>query len=171
MSNENQMAAKLRSELSAMKPATVSDIEARSVLVRLTPPELASLYAAASATGTAHTPQYQANDLFYTLELCDKGTYTQVYSGDATEITLKDLRPASQYTLRVHASLSSQLHGDSHCVQFQTRACEPDQPHAPKEAGSARKKNEINLRWNSVVDNGSKVLNYILECDEVSHKN
>ena len=72
---------------------------------------------------------------------------------------------------RVFASLSHKCRGDyTSVINFQTNACEPDQPHAPKQVG-ARKKNEMTFRWTSTNDNGSKVLNYILQCKEIAANN
>ena len=52
-------------------------------------------------------------------------------------------------------------------VPFTTEQCEPDRPSPPKLLGS-RLKNSLTLKWTATNDNGSKILNYILEYDEVS---
>ena len=160
---------KLRDELSAMKAPHISELEPRTVLVRLTPPDLPSL----SLLQHSNHLNISTTDLSYTLEISDKGkepnAYKQVYSGDATEITLKDLKPGNVYSLRVFAALlsHSKCRGDyAPASQFQTRATQPDEPSPPKEV--SKKKNEISLKWSSVNDNGSKILNFILEYDEVS---
>ena len=51
-------------------------------------------------------------------------------------------------------------------VPFTTEQCEPDRPVPPKILGS-RLKNSLTLKWTATSDNGSKILNYILEYDEV----
>lgn len=51
-------------------------------------------------------------------------------------------------------------------VPFTTEQCEPDRPIPPKILGS-RLKNSLTLKWTATADNGSKILNYILEYDEV----
>lgn len=51
-------------------------------------------------------------------------------------------------------------------VPFTTEQCEPDRPLPPKLLGS-RLKNSLTLKWTAANDNGSKILNYILEYDEV----
>lgn len=51
-------------------------------------------------------------------------------------------------------------------VPFTTEQCEPDRPLPPKLLGS-RLKNSLTLKWTAMPDNGSKILNYILEYDEV----
>ncbi len=47
-------------------------------------------------------------------------------------------------------------------VKFQTLPGEPDRPLPPKNIGS-RKKGELILRWTTPNENGSKVINFILE--------
>lgn len=51
-------------------------------------------------------------------------------------------------------------------VPFTTEQCEPDRPSPPKILGS-RLKNSLTLKWTATADNGSKIINYILEYDEV----
>ena len=61
----------------------------RSATIQLSPPEY-----------DAEEPEIDTSKLCYELMLCEKGRdgkYKSVYSGDATEITLKDLKPATEY--------------------------------------------------------------------------
>ncbi len=51
-------------------------------------------------------------------------------------------------------------------MPFTTEQCEPDRPLPPKLLGS-RLKNSLTLKWTATTDNGPKILNYILEYDEV----
>ena len=51
-------------------------------------------------------------------------------------------------------------------VPFTTEQCEPDRPGPPKILGG-RLKNSLTLKWTATAENGSKILNYILEYDEV----
>jgi len=106
------------------------------------------------------------------------------FSGDANEITLKDLKPATEYHLkylnilcrnafsmpfcfRVCACIDSCKGEYTNPTPFTTEQCEPDQPSQPKLLGS-RLKNALTLKWTATPDNGSKILNYILEYDEVN---
>lgn len=74
------------------------------------------------------------------------------------------------FVLRVFASLSSKCRSEyTSAVSFQTKSCEPEQPQPPKQT-SAKKKNEISLRWSACNDNGSKIINYILEYREFRSK-
>ncbi|CAF4746278.1 unnamed protein product, partial [Rotaria socialis] len=88
--------------------------------------------------------------------------------GDANEITLKDLKPATEYHLKVCACIDSCKGEYIYPVPFTTEQCEPDRPLPPKLLGS-RLKNSLTLKWTAANDNGSKILNYILEYDEVCY--
>ena len=95
-------------------------------------------------------------NLNYTLELSsnESTTFNKVYTGDANEITLKDLRPNTKYYLRVFASLTSKCRGDyTNAVCFQTLMCQPDQPAPPKLTGTKKR---------------NKCSNFILEYQEVA---
>lgn len=109
------------------------------------------------------------SDLEYEVLLSDKGKdgkYRSIFSGASLECRLTDLRPHTEYHIRVHAVLKSHKlrGGASDTVSFLTKACEPDQPNPPKML--QRSKTTINLRWNPPVDNGAHILHYILEMDE-----
>lgn len=144
---------KLREELSTIKPVELLNIDARSVLVRLTQPEL------------KQNSLLLLDNLNYTLEIkVINGFYHKINCGDANEVQIKDLKPFTDYLLRVYATLNGISGEPSIDIKFKTKACEPDRPSVPKEYGT-RKKNEINLRWNTPNENGSKIINYLLECD------
>ncbi|CAF1622355.1 unnamed protein product [Adineta ricciae] len=156
---ERQIIEKCLSKLSL---PIVQDIESRSVLVRIQPPR--------STSSTSSQSEYSIDftNLIYELLLSDKGKdakYKQVYCGDANEITLKDLKPATEYHLKVCACIDSCKGEYTNPVPFTTDQCEPDRPAPPKLLGS-RLKNSMTLKWTATADNGSKVLNYILEYDE-----
>ncbi|CAF0733122.1 unnamed protein product [Rotaria sordida] len=145
--------------LSKLSPPIIQDIESRSALVRIQPPNLTSPPSDCSIDFT---------NLIYELLLSDKGKdakYKQVYCGDANEITLKDLKPATEYHLKVCACIDSCKGEYTNPVPFTTEQCEPDRPLPPKLLGS-RLKNSLTLKWTATNDNGSKISNYILEYDE-----
>ncbi|CAF3170217.1 unnamed protein product [Rotaria socialis] len=145
--------------LSKLSPPIIQDIESRSALVRIQPPTL---------TPTQSDYSIDFTNLIYELLLSDKGKdakYKQVYCGDANEITLKDLKPATEYHLKVCACIDSCKGEYIYPVPFTTEQCEPDRPLPPKLLGS-RLKNSLTLKWTAANDNGSKILNYILEYDE-----
>lgn len=107
--------------LNRIKKPTVCDIEAQSVLVRLSSIDTDSfLKKLKPNSGTSdlssqssNEQQYIPNTLTreevllkcenvnYTLELANEtNVFNQVYTGDANEITLKDLKPFTKYFLR-----------------------------------------------------------------------
>uniref|UniRef100_A0AAQ4RRP0 Fibronectin type III domain containing 3A n=1 Tax=Gasterosteus aculeatus aculeatus TaxID=481459 RepID=A0AAQ4RRP0_GASAC len=91
------------------------------------------------------------------------GKYTTVYCGEELSATLEDLRPATDYHVRL--AMSSCLQGSpSEAVSFTTSCSEPDLPNAPRKASGT--KNTLVLQWKAPCDNGSKIQNYILEWDE-----
>lgn len=184
-----------RKILNRIKKPTVCDIEAQSVLVKLSPidledPEIglneainkinssSSSSLTDNRSPTSFNSEYvlaRFENLNYTLELSgESNTFSEVYTGDANEITLKDLRPNSKYFLRVYASLDRNCRGDYTCaVSFQTQPSQPEPSTPPKQVGPKRK-NEICVKWGSAIDNGSKILNYILEAkiyEETGSKN
>jgi hypothetical protein len=171
--------------LNRINKPIVCEIEAQSVLVRLSPidlddPEnsitLNKISANNSNNDNNNNMDYVLEcfeTLNYTLELSGETTsnFNEVYTGDANEITLKDLRPNTKYLLRVYASIDRNCRGDyTNVVTFQTEPYQPDQPYPVKQTG-LKKKNEISLKWNSVNDNGSKIFNYILEMQEHTEGN
>jgi predicted phage tail protein len=146
----------IRKYLSKMTTPKVSEVESRSALIQLTPPEC-----------NQNEFEIDPAEFKYELLLSDKGRegkYKLVYNGDATEITLKDLRPATEYHLKV-SSLLDDLHGElTDPVSFRTMSCEPDPPSAPKL--SSRTKTSLLLKWNTTSDNGAKISSYSLEYDQ-----
>lgn len=111
------------------------------------------------------------SDLEYEVLMSDKGKegkYRSIFSGASMECYLTDLRPHTEYHIRVHAVLKSMnlKGGASDTVSFETNACEPDQPAPPKQ--TTRSKTSIQLRWNAPNDNGAHIQHYVLESDEGS---
>uniref|UniRef100_A0A2C9KTQ9 Fibronectin type-III domain-containing protein n=1 Tax=Biomphalaria glabrata TaxID=6526 RepID=A0A2C9KTQ9_BIOGL len=142
--------------LNTMPAPKVTDIEARSSLIQLSPPET-----------DCSELDLDPSDFKYELLLSDKGReakYKTVFCGDATEITLKDLKPATEYHLKVCAVYGDELKGSlTEPVNFTTLQCEPDPPQAPKLLNKT--KTSISLKWNATCENGSKITAYLLECD------
>ncbi|XP_059174236.1 fibronectin type-III domain-containing protein 3A-like isoform X2 [Physella acuta] len=143
--------------LSTMPAPKVTDVDARSSLIQLSPPEMDST-----------DLELDHCDLKYELLLSDKGKdakYKTVFCGDATEITLKDLKPATEYHLKVCAVFGDDLKGAlTEPVSFQTLTCEPDVPQPPKLM--TKTKTFITLKWNATCENGSKITAYLLEYDQ-----
>ncbi|XP_074657829.1 fibronectin type-III domain-containing protein 3A-like isoform X1 [Tubulanus polymorphus] len=155
--NEIEEEQKLfRELLSKMQLPKISNIESRSALILLMAPDFGNT-----------DFDVDISDFKYELQLSDKGKegkYKLVYSGDATEITLQDLKPATEFHLRV-CSLLEDMKGDlTESVSFKTQACEPETPSQPKLV--SRTKTTLLLKWSACVDNGLKIASYSLEYDQ-----
>uniref|UniRef100_A0A4W6DQ41 Fibronectin type III domain containing 3Ba n=1 Tax=Lates calcarifer TaxID=8187 RepID=A0A4W6DQ41_LATCA len=103
----------------------------------------------------------------YEVSLSDKGRdgkYRLIYSGEELEYHLKDLRPATDYHVRVSAMYNSVRGSCSEAGSFTTHCSVPDVPLSPKL--SHRTKSTLTLQWKPPGDNGSKITNYLLEWDE-----
>uniref|UniRef100_A0A8C5BJF8 Fibronectin type III domain containing 3Ba n=1 Tax=Gadus morhua TaxID=8049 RepID=A0A8C5BJF8_GADMO len=77
---------------------------------------------------------------------------------------LKDLRPATEYHIRVSALYNTVRGSCSDAAAFKTQSSVPDPPFSPKL--SHRTKSTLTLQWKPPGDNGSKITNYFVEWDE-----
>ncbi|ELT87402.1 hypothetical protein CAPTEDRAFT_151424 [Capitella teleta] len=145
----------IREMLSKINAPVISEIESRSAFMQLSPPETDS-----------QEFLICPSEFKYELQLSEKNDkkYKTVYSGEATEITLKDLRPATEYHLKVCCILDDLKGEATEPVVFKTGTCEPDPPQPVKLHN--RTKTSLTLRWNATADNGSKVSAYSLEWDQ-----
>ncbi|XP_007236779.3 fibronectin type-III domain-containing protein 3a isoform X1 [Astyanax mexicanus] len=92
------------------------------------------------------------------------GKYNTAYSGKELSATIDNLRPATDYHVRLQAMCNC-LHGTpSEPASFTTLSCEPDTPSPPRKASGT--KSTLVLQWKAPCDNGSKIQNYILHWDE-----
>ncbi|XP_044283144.1 fibronectin type-III domain-containing protein 3A isoform X1 [Varanus komodoensis] len=143
--------------LSFSKP-TISEIQARSAVLSWSSP-------VALQNEETHNPTPTTFTFDVAISNSGKnGKFKSVYVGEDTTFILPDLRPATDYHVRVSASSSSTKEVVSELASFTTESCEPDPPAAPKVVNKT--KNSLNLQWKSTNDNGSKVTNYLLEWDE-----
>ncbi|KAG9341694.1 hypothetical protein JZ751_018758 [Albula glossodonta] len=93
-----------------------------------------------------------------------EGNFTPVYLGKDTSFTVQDLRPATDYHVRVCVSCSSVQGSPSEVTSFTTENAAPDAPSPPWL--TLRTKNSLSLQWKAPSDNGSKITGYLLEYDE-----
>ncbi|TRZ06473.1 hypothetical protein HGM15179_020634, partial [Zosterops borbonicus] len=148
---------KCDTHLNIGKPV-VSDIQARSAVLSWNLP-------VSSQNGESHSHSPAAFTFEVAISNSGKnGKFKSVYVGEELTITLPDLRPATDYHARVSATSSSIKETISELVSFTTESCEPDCPAAPKLIN--RTKNSLSLQWKSSNDNGSKIINFLLEWDE-----
>ena len=105
--------------------------------------------------------------IIFQVLLSDKGRdgkYRSIFTGYSIECRLTDLRPWTEYHIRIHALYEALKGGASDTVTFQTLPCEPDQPAPPKL--NNRTKTSLSVRWNAPNDNGAHIQHYTLESDE-----
>ena len=150
--------------LSNIRSPTVPEIQARSALLVWSPPACEP-----GDTKFDSVKPIPESDLEYEVLMSDKGRdgkYRSIFSGASKDCYLTDLRPHTEYHIRVHAVLKSLnlKGGASDTVSFVTLACEPDQPAQPKLV--TRSKTSIQLKWNSPNDNGAHIQHFLLESDE-----
>ncbi|XP_076803934.1 fibronectin type-III domain-containing protein 3a-like isoform X2 [Clavelina lepadiformis] len=106
--------------------------------------------------------------ILFDLRLCnhrkDTGKFQSVYKGLEHKHVLHDLRPASDYSVKLYAIYNKQEGESSEVTSFRTPSCPPEAPQAPKSTN--RTKNSILLKWTAPLDNGEKISKYHLEWDE-----
>ncbi|NXA51464.1 FND3B protein, partial [Nothocercus julius] len=145
--------------LSGMEKPQVTNIQARTALLTWSPPT-GLLNADRHNNGLPYTCTYE-------VALSDKGRdgkYKIIYSGEELEYNLKDLRPATDYHVRVYVIYNSVKGSCSEPASFTTPSCAPESPFPPKP--SHRTKSSLTLQWKAPIDNGSKITSYLLEWDE-----
>uniref|UniRef100_A0A670YPE2 Fibronectin type-III domain-containing protein n=1 Tax=Pseudonaja textilis TaxID=8673 RepID=A0A670YPE2_PSETE len=136
----------------------VSEIQARSAVISWNAPAAAQNEEMQSLAPEAFTFEVAISNSG------KNGKFKSLYSGEDVTFTLSELRPATDYHVRVSALGHSTKESVSELVSFTTESCEPDPPAAPKVVNKT--KNSLTLQWKSSNDNGSKITSYLLEWDE-----
>ncbi|KAJ8254884.1 hypothetical protein GJAV_G00198440 [Gymnothorax javanicus] len=148
-------AGKMSELLSSVREPTVSSVSSRSAVVSWQPPPLPL------KNSDAPLP------LSYELALSrggSEGVFSPVYLGKDTSCTVQDLRPATDYHVRLCVSCPSVKGSPSQAVGFTTERAAPETPGPPWL--TLRTKNSLSLQWKAPGDNGSKITGYLLEYDE-----
>ncbi|XP_036019240.1 fibronectin type III domain-containing protein 3B isoform X5 [Mus musculus] len=131
--------------LSGIEKPQVSNIQARAVVLSWAPP-----------VGLSCGPHGGLSFPYsYEVALSDKGRdgkYKIIYSGEELECNLKDLRPATDYHVRVYAVYNSVKGSCSEPVSFTTHSCAPECPFPPKLAH--RSKSSLTLQWKGKRNSG-----------------
>ncbi|KAK5886752.1 hypothetical protein CesoFtcFv8_017756 [Champsocephalus esox] len=143
--------------LSAIDKPQVSNVQARAARLCWAPP---------AGLGNRLSNGMTVSCSFE-VSLSDKGRdgkFRLIYSGEEMEYHLKDLRPASDYHVRVSAMYNLVRGSCSETGSFTTHCSIPDVPLSPKL--SHRTKSTLTLQWKPPGDNGAKITNYLLEWDE-----
>nr|XP_043887894.1 fibronectin type-III domain-containing protein 3A [Solea senegalensis] len=158
----DEEARALQALLSTISKPVVSDIQARGVVVSWSAPSRPE------SDGTNVEDDSSPLEAFsYEVSVSfsgKDGKYKTMFCGEELSATLEDLRPATDYHVRVQAMCNCLQGSPSEAVSFTTLSCEPDRPNAPKKASGT--KNALVLQWKAPCDNGSKIQNYILQWDE-----
>ncbi|XP_030631935.1 fibronectin type III domain containing 3Ba [Chanos chanos] len=157
-------AKRVQDMLSGMDKPQVSNVQARTARLTWAPPA-GLLNRDRHSNGHPYSCSYEVT-------LSDKGRdgkYRVIYSGEELECNLKDLRPATDYHVRVNAVCNSVKGSCSEAGTFTTHSSAPDCPFPPKL--SHRTKSSLTLQWKPPVDNGSKITSYLLEWDEGKRNN
>ncbi|KAL7979992.1 hypothetical protein Chor_004461 [Crotalus horridus] len=155
---ESDTESRKSEELLSFSKPTISEIQARSAVISWSAPVAAQSEETQSLTPEAFTFEVAVSNSG------KNGKFKSVYSGEDKSFTLSELRPATDYHVRVSASGHSTKESVSELVSFTTESCEPDPPAAPKVVNKT--KNSLTLQWKCSNDNGSKITSYLLEWDE-----
>ncbi|XP_069749840.1 fibronectin type-III domain-containing protein 3A-like isoform X6 [Narcine bancroftii] len=149
----------LQDLLSSINKPVVSEIKGKSVVLSWTPPSCAD----------GNVNQFQVG-CTYEVTMSSTGTngkFKVVYNGEETTVTISELRPATDYHVRISAVCNSVKGSASEPTSFTSAITEPDWPAPPKLIN--RTKNSLTLQWKAPNDGGSKISNYLLEWDEGKH--
>ncbi|KAG8448349.1 hypothetical protein GDO86_015439 [Hymenochirus boettgeri] len=152
---------KLQDIIPSMSKPAVSNLEARSAVLSY----------GVQATPNRESPSNLLLSAFvYEVTISNSGKngkFKLVYSGEATTFTLTDLRPATDYHVRVSTTCPPLEGTISEIASFTTESCEPDTPSPPKLTNRSR--SWLTLQWKASNDNGSKITGFLLEWDEGKH--
>uniref|UniRef100_A0AAQ5XU02 Fibronectin type-III domain-containing protein n=1 Tax=Amphiprion ocellaris TaxID=80972 RepID=A0AAQ5XU02_AMPOC len=152
----------LQALLSTISKPVVSDIQARGAVVSWSAPNRPE-----GENGSMENDCSPPENLSFEVSISvsgKDGKYQSMYCGGEPSATLEDLRPATDYHVRVQAMCNCLQGSPSEAVSFTTLSCEPDPPNPPRKASGT--KNTLVLQWKAPCDNGSKIQNYILQWDE-----
>ncbi|XP_025022128.1 fibronectin type-III domain-containing protein 3A [Python bivittatus] len=155
---ESDTESRKSEELLSFNKPTVSDIQARSAVISWNAPVASQNEEMHSLTPEAFTFEVAVSNSG------KNGKFKSVYTGEDVTFTLHELRPATDYHVRVLASGHSTKESVSELVSFTTESCEPDPPAAPKVVNKT--KNSLTLQWKSPNGNGAKKTSYLFEWGE-----
>lgn len=160
---EEDELAKIADMLSGILPPRVCEVGPRAALVTWTPFDCSE----ASASGGPF-PQIDASEFTYQVLLYEKRPdavpkYNHRCQSDITQQSLSDLKPSTEYFVRLRALLEERgLSGEpSPPVSFKTKCTEPDKPLAPRL--NQRLKTALLFRWTAPCENGSRIVAYHLD--------
>uniref|UniRef100_A0AAY4D632 Fibronectin type-III domain-containing protein 3A n=1 Tax=Denticeps clupeoides TaxID=299321 RepID=A0AAY4D632_9TELE len=163
----DEKARALQERLDNVNKPVVTDVQARGASLSWSAP-LSPGHESAEAEGLKEAEPNPSDPHFMyevTVSYSGKdGKYKSASSGSESSATLEDLRPATDYHVRVQAACEGLKGAASEPASFTTLSCEPDAPGPPKKVNGT--KNSLSLQWKAPCDNGSKIQNYVLQWDE-----
>ncbi|KAI9548001.1 hypothetical protein NQZ68_013019 [Dissostichus eleginoides] len=139
----DEEARALQALLSTISTPVVSDIQGRGVVVSWSAPARPE-----SENGSVEDDCSPPEPLSYEVSISfsgKDGKYNSMYCGEEISATLEDLRPATDYHVRVQALCNCLQGSPSEAVNFTTLSSEPDLPNAPRKASGT--KNTLVLQW------------------------
>uniref|UniRef100_A0A4W6C446 Fibronectin type-III domain-containing protein 3A n=1 Tax=Lates calcarifer TaxID=8187 RepID=A0A4W6C446_LATCA len=152
----DEEAQALQALLSTISKPVVSDIQARGVVVSWSAPTRPE-----SDSSSAEDDASPLESVSYEVSISfsgKDGKYKSMYCGEELSATLEDLRPATDYHVRVQAMCNCLQGNPSEAVSFTTLSCENNLPFL---------NNCLCMVYvQAPCDNGSKIQNYILQWDE-----
>ncbi|VDQ00097.1 unnamed protein product [Trichobilharzia regenti] len=99
-------------------------------------------------------------------ERCSTPQFKCVFIGEATFISLQDLRPGTNYYVKVCCNYAG-IRGDfSPIAHFVTLPSKPNPPRTIQVICQTR--NSLHIKWGPGIDNGSRITSYKLEYAQVS---
>ncbi|XP_056138973.1 fibronectin type-III domain-containing protein 3A isoform X2 [Lampris incognitus] len=129
--------------LSTINKPVVSDIQARGVVLSWSAPTRPE-----SEGSNPENDASPSEPFCYEVSISysgKNGKYKTTYSGEELSANLEDLRPATDYHIRVQAMCNCLQGSPSDAVSFTTLSCEPDPPNSPRKASGT--KNTLVLQW------------------------
>ncbi|KAL4715145.1 hypothetical protein ACJJTC_012192 [Scirpophaga incertulas] len=104
-------------------------------------------------------------ELTYDLLLGDRDVkrYKAIYSGPSLSCRVRDLKPGCEYSVCLQIRAGELTGAASEAATFRAPAAPPDRM-SPLRV-TQRTRNSLQLRWNSVCDNGARLQHYIVEVD------
>lgn len=158
----------LYEQLSAIQKPQITEVTARSALLKWTAPSPSSVPSSPTTeSAPPPPPPLNLNAVGYEVLLSDRGKdnkYKIIFKGKSLSCRIRDLRPGQEYAVCMQAYVREVIGAPTEECIFSTPSCEPDQPLPPNL--SSKTKNSLQLRWTPPNDNGSQILQFVLETDE-----
>ena len=142
----------------------MSEVSSRSALLQWAPPLRLSEASSSDSNDLDISEADLRYEILFSSDKSSEEKYKSIYSGESLSCRIQDLRPNQEYSVCLQVHLDELQGSASDPIKFKTPASEPDQPQPP--ILHSKTKNSLELKWNTVADNGAQIQYYILEYDE-----